>query len=375
MKKNIYALMLAGVLTLSMCSCGSKAQETGSGTDSQADTVKEQEAEEQKSTDGQEDPEKENTPEEKAKPEEDTVPGEEKQDTQADVSQNQEEGFSLADLKNHRFIFSSGAGGWGTTLVISEDGSFSGEYSDSDMGDIGDGYPAGTVYQCDFTGQFTKPVMVNEYTYLMEIEEINLEKEPGTEEIKDEILYKYSTPYGLEDAKNILIYLPGAPLAELPEDFRGWVGYYDLSGTEETSLPFYALNNESQQQGFSSYDLAEYWKTYVSSVSDWAAEMENSISSGLLNQVELNEKSMELYNLWDGTLNVLWNDLKQTKDADTMDALTKEQRQWIELKEQEIAKAGEEVQGGTMQPLLENMKGAEMTKARVYELMEIFEKN
>ncbi|MCM1258217.1 MAG: DUF1311 domain-containing protein [Roseburia sp.] len=374
MKKNIYALMIAGVLTLSMCSCGGKIQETANEIDGQANPVKEQEAEEQKSSDEQEASEKKSEVEGKAEPENDTATEKESQNAQTDSLQDGEEGFSLENLKNHRFLFSSGAGAWGTTLVIHEDGSFSGEYSDSDMGDTGDGYPAGTVYQCDFTGQFTKPVMVNEYTYSMEIKELNYEREPGTEEIKEDALYKYSTPYGLEDAKNILIYLPGAPLSELPEDFRGWVGYYDLSGTDETSLPFYALNNESQQQGFSSYDLVEYWKTSISSVSERADELENSITKDPLDQSELNEKSMELYNLWDGTLNILWKDLKQTRDTDTMEALTNEERQWIELKEQEMAKAGAEFEGGSMQPMLESLKGAEMTKERVYELMEIFEK-
>ena len=68
-----------------------------------------------------------------------------------------------------------------------------------------------------------------------------------------------------------MIYLPGAPLDELPEEFRSWIGYYDLSRTTETELPFYALNNEAQQQGFTSYDIGESIRhrlTYMEEQSD-----------------------------------------------------------------------------------------------------------
>ena len=50
--------------------------------------------------------------------------------------------------------FSSGAGAWRTSLILNADGTFVGEYSDSDMGDIGDAYPNGTFYFCSFSGQF-----------------------------------------------------------------------------------------------------------------------------------------------------------------------------------------------------------------------------
>lgn len=375
MKKNFYALMLAGVLAFTMCSCGNKVQESGSGADSQADTAKGQETQEQKPSGEQGVFEKESDSEEEEGQERDTAAVEESRDTKEDAVQGEEGGFSLADLRNQRFVFSSGAGAWGTTLMIREDGRFSGEYSDSDMGSTGEGYPNGTIYQCNFTGQFSKLVKVNEYTYSMVITELDLEREPGTEEIKEETLYVYSQPYGLEDAQNILIYLPGAPLSDLPEEFRGWVGYYDLSATEETVLPFYALNNESQQQGFSGYDIVENWKNSLESAGQYAAELEDSITNDPLDQSQLNQKSMELYKLWDDMLNSIWRDLKETKDPKTMETLTEEEREWIGLKDREMAKAGAEFEGGSMQPMLENLKGAEMTKERVQELMEILEKN
>ena len=68
-----------------------------------------------------------------------------------------EEGFSFADVADREFFFSSGAGGWCTVLYIDEDGSFEGNFRDSDMGSTGEGYPNGTLYYCDFKGRFTEP--------------------------------------------------------------------------------------------------------------------------------------------------------------------------------------------------------------------------
>ena len=42
--------------------------------------------------------------------------------------------LSFTEFKNLTFEFSSGAGGWATQLSIHSDGTFAGEYFDSDMG-------------------------------------------------------------------------------------------------------------------------------------------------------------------------------------------------------------------------------------------------
>lgn len=346
MKKDLLILMLAGILAGCFLGCGNSS-DTGKR---EVGNVETEVSEEKKFS-------KEMEPSEEA------------------VKPEEQEEFSFSHIKNLEFEFSSGAGGWRTMLVIRGDGSFSGEYFDSDMGTIGDGYPAGTAYLCDFSGKFTKPVKVNEYTYSMEIAEIEYEQETGTEEIRDEMLYRYTDPYGLSGAKNILIYLPGAPLSELPEEFRSWIGHYDLADTEDAALTFYALNNENEQQGFISFPILDNLNQMLASTKERASELENSINKEPLDQSQLNETSMQLYEIWDYALNSIWNTLKRTMDEDAMANLIKEEREWIEKKEQEVIKAGAEFEGGSMEPMLRNLKGAELTKARAYELMEIIEKN
>ncbi len=166
--------------------------------------------------------------------------------------------FSFADLTDYEFYFSSGAGAWATRMMIQEDGSFSGEYHDSDMGVTGDGYPNGTQYSSIFRGRFAAPEKVNDYTWSTTITQLDYEQEADTEEILGGVRYIYSEAYGLQNAQRILIYLPGAPLTELPLDFLSWVGYYDLTSTVETELPFYGFYNENDQTGFSGHIKPEH---------------------------------------------------------------------------------------------------------------------
>lgn len=282
--------------------------------------------------------------------------------------------LSFTEFKNLTFWFASGAGAWATQLSIHSDGTFAGEYHDSDMGSYDESHPYGTVYQCIFDGQFSQPVKVNDYTYSMQILSISYVKEPDTSEIKNGTLYYYTTPYGLDEAETLLIYLPGAPLAELPEGYRSWVGYYYLENTTDTALPYYGLYNEAEAEGFSSYSEWESLKYNVEYIEEQAAALEDALANdGTLSQADLNVKSGELYELWDSMLNIIWKSLKRVNDADTMRALTDEQLKWIAEKEQAVEEAGAEVEGGSLYPLITNMKAAEITKARVYELLALLE--
>ena len=376
MKKRLILCLTTVCVALTVISCGSSgqdelasAQEEGSKDDTedvdQTTAVDEKNDVEDSSDEASLDETKDTEIAEPA----DTDPADEGivENTESAV---QNEQFSFQALQNLDFWFSSGAGGWSTVLQIHPDGSFEGQYHDSEMGSTGEGYPNGTMYQSNFNGQFTQPVKVNDYTYSMQIENIHYEQEIGTEEIKDDILYIYADAYGLEEAENILIYLPGTPLSELSEEFRSWVGYYDLSATTDTMLPFYALNNEAKEEGFVGNDIVANVKETFQSTEQYTAILEQSINNDPLSQAELNEKSQYMYEEWDYVLNELWRVLKRTLDADRMSKLTDEQRAWIAEKEQAVADAGVEFEGGSMQPMAENLRAAELTKERVNELMD-----
>ncbi len=353
MKKKITTFILAGIVALSVCGCdksGNTELEGASQNNANTETVV--------------------TTEDDNSSESST-----NSETELVQDKNKTE-FLYGDLKNIQFDFSSGAGAWSTELYIHEDGSFEGTYHDGDMGSTGEGYPNGTRYFCEFNGQFAEPVKVNDYTYSLQIEEMQFTNEVGTEEILDEVLYVYSDAYGLQGTDEILIYLPESPVEELPEGFMNWVRnsyYYEMEGGVMTKLPSYGLYNEAEECGFSSYNIKKSVETMVAFTEEMAAEVEYSIQNDDLTQTEYNFKARDLYDMWDADLNTIWSDLKLVLDEKTMEQLLNEQREWIKWKEEEVEKAGADYEGGSMQPMVMHLKAAELTKARVYELMKCFE--
>ena len=139
------------------------------------------------------------------------------------------------------YWYESGAGAWGTVIELSSDGSFVGSYHDSDMGDEGDEYPHGTIYHCDFLGEFTEPEPTDKpYIFTMKLKVLKIENEDklNTEEIIDKTRYVYTTPYGFENADEFLIYLPGAPISEMTEACKYWS---NLSGLDKVPTNTYVI--------------------------------------------------------------------------------------------------------------------------------------
>lgn len=85
-------------------------------------------------------------------------------------------------------------------------------------------------------------------------------------------------------------------------------------------------------------------------------------------QTEMNMAANESYKLWDDELNSIWARLENKLSSSEMEELREAQRTWIADKESAIEIAGEECGGGSIQPLIEATKGAELTRERVYEL-------
>lgn len=297
--------------------------------------------------------------------------------TQEAVKDADKEGFTYADLGRIEFCFSSGAGAWSTRLTIAADGSFSGIYQDTDAGDVGDSYPNGTRYYCKFNGHFDDLQKVDDLTYKTGIQDISYDNEVGTQEIKDGILYVYTDVYGLEDAKDIYFYLPGTETDNLSEDLLSWIGsalYDTTTGTEQTKLSFVALYNENAGEGFASYDIVQAALDEIKSCEILDKTYTDQIeTNGDMTQDQLNQTAEELYSLWDDCLNTVWDAIKLVKSDSEFTKIKEEQRAWIKDKEKQIQEAGEQYQGGSMRSMTESLKGAELTKKRVYELTEYLE--
>ena len=277
-----------------------------------------------------------------------------------------EEAFSFAELEYTTFRFSSGAGGWQTELRIEPDGSFQGAFYDSNMGITEEAYPNGSVSLSNFTGRFGQPEKVHDHMYSLKLEEIRYEVQPGTQEIRDGVQYCYVRAFGLEDVETLLLYLPGVPLEELPEDFIIWA---NLTYSEETALPFYGLYDPETGNGFSSSSILEDIRSRVETAELEEAQIDIRLQADQT-QSGMNIAAAERYALWDGVLNELWAVLQQTLEEETMRQLTNEELAWIKEKEAAVAEAGAEVEGGSLYPTVTGEAAAKITKERVYELLE-----
>lgn len=146
-------------------------------------------------------------------------------------------------------LFSSGAGAWGTRLILNADGTFEGQFSDLNMGETGKDYPNGTVYLCSFTGKFTPEKPLDVHSYPLTLEELSLDRPTGEEWIEDGILHVCAGPYGLYNdymdgglSRSFMLYDPTSPTFGLDESLlEWWPGRYEENPPE--TLNCWALWN------------------------------------------------------------------------------------------------------------------------------------
>ena len=167
--------------------------------------------------------------------------------------ENFENKSSVFESMPKGFDFSSGAGAWSTHIDIENDGSFVGQYHDMEMGDAGEDYLNGTVYICNFSGKFSNPKQIDEYTYSMKLEWLETDGDSGDSYIEDEIMYINSDPYGFDEADEFIIYAPGIQISDLPEGFVFWLNSFMNVQTTDI-LPYYGIYNVNGEKGFVGYE-------------------------------------------------------------------------------------------------------------------------
>ncbi len=158
----------------------------------------------------------------------------------------------FAQFEGMEWSFSSGAGGWSTDMRILPDGSFSGEFHDSEMGDTGDGYPDGTVYTCSFTGRLSFLEQVDENSWKIRVDELKLGEVPDDEWIDDGIRFIASEAYGISEEDEMILYRPGTPVNVLTEDMQMWAHLMDSEDTLY-ELEYWFLWSEQNESGFVGY--------------------------------------------------------------------------------------------------------------------------
>lgn len=182
-----------------------------------------------------------------------------------------------------RFIFTSGAGGWYTGMSISKDGSVKGTYTDMNRGITGSNYPNGQMYISEFTGKFGNLVKVNDYEYKMTLTDLDYAK-AGETKFVNGVKIDTSVPYGIADKKSpgkeFILYLPGRPVKDLPQEVGGWI--YDFKNRMPEKLTSVVIFNKDKGWAFEESEEKEDSNSTISSAltrADVSAIMKGNTSS------------------------------------------------------------------------------------------------
>lgn len=273
--------------------------------------------------------------------------------------------FTYQDLALTDFLYSSGAGGWGNALYIRADGSFQGIYRDSEMADATQDYPLGTLYTCSYTGKLGTPIPVTAYAYQIPIQVLSYERVPDSQEIRDELRYCYTTALGIDGALELLLYRPHTPMSALPESFRQWV---DPLG-EQTELSCWAIYNEALDCSFEGSDKLQKARDSIQTAEEVAASIHARIPEDAT-QAEMNIAAQQCCSLWEDALATVWSVLEVTLSDDVRQRLTQQQRSWEAELHQAVTEAAAELEGGSLAPLVQADLTANMTRERVYLLLD-----
>jgi len=172
------------------------------------------------------------------------------------ISNEAEEG-RLPLKKPIELTFASGAGAWGNVIVLNADGTFEGNYGDSEAGSADAEYPRGTHYYCSYSGKFKNIKKINEYTYSMSLATVEYDMEEPMEYVEEGIRMVKSEPYGIEGGKEFVFYLPDAPMFVLSEDEKNWWHGHTYGEDEPETLSVCGLVNKKTAEGFFSHPFKE----------------------------------------------------------------------------------------------------------------------
>ena len=195
------------------------------------------------------------------------------------------------EIEEMAFSYSSGAGGWSTNLLFGDDGSFTGNYHDSEMGESGEEYPNGTIYSCSFSGHISPVEQVDDNCWKVKVDQLKCEE--ASETIKDDIRYVPSDPHGISEGDEMLLYSPGTPVSVLSDDMKFWA-HVNTQEDPQAELTDWFLMSEKNDSGFVGYRA-------VSMINPWED----------LTEEELQAESGLSFNVPDGAENVIYRYLKK----------------------------------------------------------------
>lgn len=148
------------------------------------------------------------------------------------------------ELSGKTFDFSSGVGAWRTGFTFTDNGEFSGTFSDADGSEIA---------VSEFVGQFDIDEEVDEFTYLLDLTRLEVTSETDKVEQDGEMTITYvAEPHGFPSGSDTFeLYLPYKPKSEVSDAYLSWV--YGQANNGREFLNTFGLYNVNEEFGMEEF--------------------------------------------------------------------------------------------------------------------------
>lgn len=110
---------------------------------------------------------------------------------------------------------------------------------------------------------------------------------------------------------------------------------------------------------------------FVSSITQQSDAIKASLENDVLTQLEMNDQSQALRDLWDRAMNYVLGAMQFKMSEEKFAELMAAQELWLAERDAAVEEAGKAVEGGSLYALTVNMEAARLTEARVNELYEL----
>ena len=183
--------------------------------------------------------------EEKQSPKVVNLEEEKEKEKKEEISLDELSAFLYEKLDGQKLVRNYGEDtGW-TNLEFGPDGTFTGSYMGKTSVDGFDGgrnwkaaayYLGEEIHSSDFKGRFTIVKQINDYVYMMKLEDFEITSEYG---LHDDIYFNVDFALGMKEDADYYLYIPGTPGNLMPgEDSRLDKNYKKEDATEDKSQGF-----------------------------------------------------------------------------------------------------------------------------------------
>ena len=137
-------------------------------------------------------------------------------------------------------------------ITINADGSVKGTYRNPERGVTGPDYPKGLIICNDFTGKFTNIKQIDDSVYTMTLSSYTLTHQVGDDWYSDGYAYYADEIYGLKNNVKFILYTPGTPIPDMPEEVLMSFPGDDFEGAK--FFNYYCLYNVDYGCAFFEYN-------------------------------------------------------------------------------------------------------------------------